>query len=233
MGRLVKGCIESSTDTLIGDDDRQKNNSNGNTTIKDTKALSEPANPSSQPPQQHQKTNGLKSDNAGHSPPSNNAHPTYLPQPLPPGPLLSGHESYPSSVASRELLGTRLRCRDPIDSDGLVAHNNHVQERLVEIILKHRSEMQTLKRDLILARSALRRSGASGQGGHGGGAKGHGIERPDSAGHMTGSSNDLDESSGIQTGSAGSDASSWEAVDERETKPTLWVPDHAMAECTR
>ena len=24
---------------------------------------------------------------------------------------------------------------------------------------------------------------------------------------------------------------SWEAVDENDTKPTLWVPDHAVARC--
>ena len=30
-----------------------------------------------------------------------------------------------------------------------------------------------------------------------------------------------------------SDASSWEAVDEKETKPTLWVPDHAVSSCMR
>jgi hypothetical protein len=39
-----------------------------------------------------------------------------------------------------------------------------------------------------------------------------------------------DAASGSST--AASEASStWETVDERETKPTLWVPDHAAAEC--
>ena len=39
--------------------------------------------------------------------------------------------------------------------------------------------------------------------------------------------------SGGCASSVQSDASSWEAVDEKETKPTLWVPDHAVSSCMR
>ena len=43
---------------------------------------------------------------------------------------------------------------------------------------------------------------------------------------------------GINSGSSStgacSDASStWEAVDEKEANPTLWVPDHAVAACMK
>ena len=39
-----------------------------------------------------------------------------------------------------------------------------------------------------------------------------------------------DAASGSST-AASETSSTWEAVDEREPKPTLWVPDHAAAEC--
>ena len=39
-----------------------------------------------------------------------------------------------------------------------------------------------------------------------------------------------DAASGSST-AASETSSTWEAVDERETKPTLWVPDHAAVEC--
>ena len=40
--------------------------------------------------------------------------------------------------------------------------------------------------------------------------------------------------SGSSSTGACSDASStWEAVDEKEANPTLWIPDHAVAACMK
>ena len=137
------------------------------------------------------------------------------------------------------------------DSDGLLSHNNGVQRRLVSIFSAHKKQVNHLKRDLYLTRMALCRSklahhnhhrsastnasnicnGAmEGQGNiaNGGrqGSNGHGLM---GAGNGVNGSNH----SGGCASSVQSDASSWEAVDEKETKPTLWVPDHAVSSCMR
>lgn len=135
------------------------------------------------------------------------------------------------------------------DSDGLLSHNNGVQRRLVSIISAHKKQVDHLKRDLYLTRMALCRSklahhnhhrsattnasnvsnGAmDGQGNltNGGrhGGNGHGL----TANGLNGGNHSNGCASSVQ-----SDASSWEAVDEKETKPTLWVPDHAVSSCMR
>merc|ERR1719295_659114 len=38
---------------------------------------------------------------------------------------------------------------------------------------------------------------------------------------------------GPQSATASEASSSWEAVDEKESQPTLWVPDHAAQTCSR
>merc|ERR1712013_863582 len=83
--------------------------------------------------------------------------------------------------------------QDPLDSDGLIAHNDQVQRRMVEIFSQHRAEVTQLKRDLNLSRLALQQA-----------------------------------TSGVE--STNSEVS-WEAVEEGETRPTLWVPDHAASQC--
>ena len=137
------------------------------------------------------------------------------------------------------------------DSDGLLSHNNGVQRRLVSIFSAHKKQVNHLKRDLYLTRMALCRSKLANHNhhrsastnasnasngamdGHGNLANGgkHGVN-----GHgLTANGNGVNggnHSNGCAS-SVQSDASSWEAVDEKETKPTLWVPDHAVSSCMR
>jgi len=125
-----------------------------------------------------------------------------------------------------------------LDSDGLPAHHNEVQRRLAAIFANHESEVQHLRRDLYLTRIALcRKDGASAtarnqtQNGDAT-TPGH----PGNGGVYHGGFNGSDGvTSDLVNGGAQSTASdassSWEAVDEKESKPTLWVPDHAAQTC--
>ena len=123
---------------------------------------------------------------------------------------------------------------DPMDSDGLPAHHNEVQRRLVSIFSAHDSEVQHLRRDLYITRMALCRNklqAASDPGGGMGAGQSLGVAgiKLDEDGRDQ--SNGVTSANGAQ--SSASDASSWEAVDEKESKPTLWVPDHAASACIR
>lgn len=100
---------------------------------------------------------------------------------------------------------------EPLDSDGLVAQNDEVQRRLVEIFSIHQSELSSLKRDLYMSRMALTQAGV---------VPTTPLSLPSDEG--------VDHGSGVE--SATSEVS-WEAVDEGETRPTLWVPDHAATAC--
>lgn len=136
----------------------------------------------------------------------------------------------------------RLYFEAPLDTDGLAAHHNEVQERLVKIFAAHQTEVQTLRRDLQWTRIALLRQKAA--------LKGDkddllGIDNDEAAAAtaaaaaaaaaaVASASGPGAGHSGSSSTGAGSDASStWEAVDERETKPTLWVPDHAASACMK
>merc|ERR1712223_898414 len=137
------------------------------------------------------------------------------------------------------------------DSDGLLSHNNGVQRRLVSIFSAHKKQVNHLKRDLYLTRMALCRSKLAHHNHHrsastnasnacNGAMDGHGNlangGKHGSNGHgLTANGNGVNggnHSNGCAS-SVQSDASSWEAVDEKETKPTLWVPDHAVSSCMR
>lgn len=100
---------------------------------------------------------------------------------------------------------------DPLDSDGLVAHNDQVQRRMVEIFSSHLAEVAALRRDLVMTRLALSQAGLQ-------------------PGVLTSSVEEevADIRSGVE--STNSEVS-WEAVEEGETRPTLWVPDHAVSQC--
>jgi len=101
---------------------------------------------------------------------------------------------------------------EPLDSDGLVAHNDQVQRRMVEIFSQHRAEVTQLRRDLTLSRLALQQAGL----------------QPVELGSGGEEEAALEAASGVE--STNSEVS-WEAVDEGETRPTLWVPDHAASQC--
>merc|ERR1719209_371856 len=102
--------------------------------------------------------------------------------------------------------------QDPLDSDGLVAHNDQVQRRMVEIFSQHIAEVTQLKRDLNLSRLALQQAGL----------------QPAELGSNVEEEAALEAISGVE--STNSEVS-WEAVEEGETRPTLWVPDHAASQC--
>jgi len=157
-----------------------------------------------------------------------------------------------SSWMSTCLMGCDLNqyFKEPIDTDGLTAHHNEVQERLVRIFATHQAEVQELRRDLQCTRVALFKQkslfsssrGCNGsvnaalafdsdneilQGGIEAGKEvknGHHNGGPVPAGINSGSSS---------TGACSDASSTWEAVDEKEANPTLWVPDHAVAACMK
>ena len=140
--------------------------------------------------------------------------------------------------------------KERIDTDGLTAHHNEVQERLMRIFATHQAEVQALRRDLQLQKLALLRQknlisshGVTNRGGIGSGATTNGAEELlvdiDSAaravaGMTVGNNGVVINGSGSSSTGACSDASStWETVDEKEANPTLWVPDHAVAACMK
>ena len=99
----------------------------------------------------------------------------------------------------------------PLDSDGLVAHQDQVQRRMVEIFASHQAELNALRRDLHVSRLALTQAGL----------------KPEQI---------LEETQDVMLdGRSGVDSTasevSWEALEDAETRPTLWVPDHAATSC--
>jgi len=101
---------------------------------------------------------------------------------------------------------------EPLDSDGLVAHNDQIQRRMVEIFSHHMAEVSALRRDLTMARMALTQAGIQ-------------------PGELT---SGVEEEVGVEVRSGVESTNSevsWEAVEEGETRPTLWVPDHAVSQC--
>ena len=146
--------------------------------------------------------------------------------------------------------------KERIDTDGLTAHHNEVQERLMRIFATHQAEVLALRRDLQLQKLALlrqknlisshgivtSRGGGAGNGSNGAfttnGADQELIVDIDSAARAmaagNGSNGVVVNGSGSSSTGACSDASStWETVDEKEANPTLWVPDHAVAACMK
>jgi len=131
---------------------------------------------------------------------SNGSH---APRPAPaPAPLLDPDHSHALNSTP-----------DPLDSDGLVAHHNQVQRRMVEIFSAHQAEVAALRREIHMSRLALTQAGLA----------------PDTL-LDTDCSGDpgLDGRSGVE--STASEVS-WEAVEDSEARPTLWVPDHAASSC--
>ena len=110
-----------------------------------------------------------------------------------------------------ELPGRIDACESPLDSDGLVAHQDQVQRRMVEIFSSHQAELNALRRDLHMSRLALTQAGL----------------KPEQI---------LEETQDVMMdGRSGVDSTasevSWEALEDAETRPTLWVPDHAASSC--
>jgi len=157
----------------------------------------------------------------------------------------------PSNYASNCLMGCDLNqyFKEPIDTDGLTAHHNQVQERLVRIFASHQAEVQALRRDLQCTRVALfkHKSLLSSSRGCNGSVNAalacnsdHEILQGDieigkeaKAGHNGATHGPTHNSGSSSTGACSDASSTWEAVDEKEANPTLWVPDHAVAACMK
>jgi len=103
---------------------------------------------------------------------------------------------------------------EPLDSDGLVSHHNHLQQRMVQIFSCHQAEVNALRRDLHMSRLALTQAGI----------------KPETI-LTTEDIQDqfVDGRSGVESTTS---EVSWEAVDDADTqRPTLWIPDHAASSC--
>ena len=114
--------------------------------------------------------------------------------------------------------------KEPIDTDGLTAHHNQVQERLVRIFASHQAEVQALRRDLQSTRVALLHRQKSSTSSRAATDELLSVEIEKQAAVNSGSSS---------TGACSDASSTWEAVDEKEANPTLWIPDHAVAACMK
>uniref|UniRef100_A0A0K2U3Q5 Lateral signaling target protein 2 homolog n=1 Tax=Lepeophtheirus salmonis TaxID=72036 RepID=A0A0K2U3Q5_LEPSM len=112
----------------------------------------------------------------------------------------------------------------PLDADGLVSHKDSVQSRLAEINASHRSQIRALEQQLYEARISLRRLHQ----------KQSLMNDPKNWDQRKSEGEDEleedEQGTTTQSGSTTSDLS-WEAVDEKEITPILWVPDHAGAVC--
>ncbi|XP_064647718.1 myotubularin-related protein 3-like [Lineus longissimus] len=118
------------------------------------------------------------------------------------------------------LLARRL------DVDGLTLQVDPVQVRLHQKEQDHRHRVAKLERQLQAAKVALYQyaSGCNGAGKHmNGDARDEESSLPDSIG-----SGDL-----TSLGNCSNTASdlSWEAIEEKDARMTLWVPDHAATHC--
>ena len=59
------------------------------------------------------------------------------------------------------------------------------------------------------------------------------IGKEAKAGHNGATHGPTHNSGSSSTGACSDASSTWEAVDEKEANPTLWVPDHAVAACMK
>lgn len=114
-----------------------------------------------------------------------------------------------------------------LDSDGLSLLNDETQQRLHEIISEHQGRVSSLEQMLCMTRLALCQKVCYRCNGH---SKGE-LEHPDEVASQPDSVGNGEQQSLGHESTAASDVS-WEQVEEQDTRPTLWVPDHAVNRCT-
>lgn len=123
--------------------------------------------------------------------------------------------------------------KNRFDSDGLPVHQTEPQRRLVAIYFTHKEQVESLQRDLFITRTAL--SKQKSLNGRSSAKNRCNTETDDEliadALEAGGPALSRGDASGSST-TASEISSTWETVDERETRPTLWVPDHAVSSCT-
>lgn len=125
-------------------------------------------------------------------------------------------------MASRTVSAAPLQ--QPFDVDGMPCPADALQQRIHQMVLDHEAKIESLENELRRARLALE---------HCSYLHSNGKEAPES---LEDAPLGLDCCSGeppwaaCQDGSSSSDHS-WEQVDERDARSTLWVPDHAASHC--
>jgi myotubularin-related protein 3/4 len=229
-------AIESSTDTLVDSEERQQQNlSNPEQNVKPDQSSEERQPPTVvteelplPPLQQQQPSISAELSPSVNSPPCDAINPKI--------PSENGGSGNGGNVGcpSNCLMGCDLSqyFKEPIDSDGLTAHHNQIQERLVRIFASHQAEVQALRRDLTCTRMALfKHRSLSGR--VNGAVAAEDLAVDIDAKSMMGQ-HVINGNSGSSSTGACSDASStWEAIDEKEAKPTLWIPDHVVGACMK
>lgn len=108
-----------------------------------------------------------------------------------------------------------------LDLDGLAPVRSDLQGRLRQIFMEFTNKVEALQRELQTTRRALIQQVCH-----------HCNHGPAERHDDTGSLPESVCSGGIGDRVASSSEVSWEAVEEREAGPTLWVPDHAVHRCT-
>lgn len=215
--RNHKNGFESSTDTLVPEEDRRANTATATSSSQQVSRLGQSA--ISESDEQEEKVNRPRS--------SQNVRRREG------GELSNGLEelmAQASICAPCEFLSRSME--DLIDTDGLPTHKDMVQQRLNEIFYQHRKEVQDLRRDLMMSKQALLlQKNATRKLSELNASEGLLLDTPVN-GYDRMSSNE-DANGEIRTSSTTSEVSSWEAVDENEAKPVLWVPDHASEFCMR
>ncbi|KAF0295721.1 Myotubularin-related protein 3 [Amphibalanus amphitrite] len=110
-----------------------------------------------------------------------------------------------------------------LEMDGLPRVKDDLHQRLYHMHMAHKMEVEALRRDLHMTRLALCSQVSfqcSSAGRH--------ADRPDEA-DLTAA---LEEQLSVGRQSSTSDGGSWEAVEEADARPQLWVPDYAAQRCT-
>ncbi|KDR18504.1 myotubularin-related protein 3-like isoform X3 [Zootermopsis nevadensis] len=133
----------------------------------------------------------------------------------------SGYPATPNDERAPRHHHSGVTSHRPDDLDGLAPLHSDVQLRLQQIIAEHRAKEDALQRELYTTRLALIQQVCH----H---CNHTNAERPDDDGSLPESVCSGEQPSAGE--SLPSDVS-WEAVEERETGPTLWVPDHAVNRC--
>ncbi|XP_023704302.1 myotubularin-related protein 3 isoform X4 [Cryptotermes secundus] len=133
----------------------------------------------------------------------------------------SGYPTTPSDERAPRHHSSGPTSYRPDDLDGLAPLHSDVQLRLQQIITEHKAKEDALQRELYTTRLALIQQVCH----H---CNHTNAERPDDVGSLPESVCSGEQPSAGE--SLPSDVS-WEAVEERETGPTLWVPDHAVNRC--
>lgn len=126
-------------------------------------------------------------------------------------------------MASR-TQSSQASCQQQFDVDGLNTPVDALQQRIHQMVLDHEAKIENLENELRRARFALDQRSLH----HNGKEASEALE--DALGLDCACSGEPPWG-GCQDGSSSSELS-WEQVDEREARATLWVPDHAASHCT-